>query len=191
MLNLWMRLGRKSITNEELAQKARTVASFLVAFISEATPTFYRDKSRQYGWGVDEHQLWQLVLDDAIFCLHVIDRYALGGLGPEKRAVFMDNLLPEVREILSRLYETGADASRFPDEFVEIYNASSAEYAQYKKMMAEEGEPLKGTLYWEFAKKRADLLGITNPAEIMLIGFCALSTIKSLSDVLTDAGVFG
>lgn len=108
MLKLWMRLGRESNTNEELAEKARTVASFLVAFISQATPMFYRDKSPKYGWGIDEHQLRQLVLDDVIFYLHVIDRYAFGGLGPGKRAVFMDNLLPEVREILSRLYETGA-----------------------------------------------------------------------------------
>ena len=78
-----------------------------------------------------------------------------------KRNVFMDTLLSEVFQRVSKVckYEKDAIGS--------LYNTRIVEYSKYEKILPEEDESPRGTLLWEFGEKIAALSG--NPLDIAVV----------------------
>jgi hypothetical protein len=121
-----------------------------------------KDKERKV-----DNKFGEVVFEMLLFYLHFIDRIAFQHLGVEPRNTFIDALFIEIRERLSRIHESGIDAMQFRSGFGNAYNARQAEYGKYKKMFAEKDEGTKDTLFWEFGKKIAGILG--NEMDIVVI----------------------
>ena len=81
-----------------------------------------------------------------VFALHLTDRIALTRLGNEKRAAFMDKLLPAVQR------KVGAT---FAPELPSLYNQRTLFYQSCRMPSGKKNSNLKGTLFWEFGKLMA------------------------------------
>ncbi len=116
-------------------------------------------------------------LEAMVFFLHLLDRAAFERLGPFKRRVFMD-------AILEGMSKTSRPAGLRSDAFRDLWNEKQNEYAAFQKLYPEDGEPWKGTLCWEFAKRLGMEYGNSNPARITLIASGAISMIALLREAL-------
>lgn len=145
---------------------------------------------------------WSTVAFEYMMCYqHLIDRYAFGLYGSQFRAEVMDSLYdPLVRKFA----ETGAVRADRLEEFRSIFtdtlNERNAEYANYNTDAPNQenaDEVLKGTLFWEFGKRIATIIGATNVMwvsacvrKMYIAGLLVLEPIKELKELkeLIDAG---
>lgn len=145
---------------ERLAQQiGAAVASDLPAI----SRNFYGQQLFQEKRDFDEGKMWDLQLEDILLAMHLLDRFAFPKLTPHGRAVFVNALVETLAEELWWLCPTGATAQDFRAWFGSSFNLRTAEYGKCRKLYAEEGEPLGGTLFWEFGKKMSSILDY-NPA---------------------------
>ena len=98
----------------------------------------------------------------AAFGLHFISRTALSDLGQEPRDIFLDAFFPIVErhippELKGRLQP--------------LFNRRDPEYGTCKKIYAENDEPMRGTLMWEFAR---NMVPTRDPITLMHV--CSIGT---------------
>jgi hypothetical protein len=105
--------------------------------------------------------------------IRVVDEVAFRELGAELSDEFMEALVDFVRRDLK-----GKGIQ--PAAFAELLKERLSEYAGYPKWVFGKGESAKGTLFWEFGKKVAVVLGIGNSALFQVILTNVL--MESLSD---------
>jgi len=91
----------------------------------------------------------------------------------------MDSLLGAVH---SRLQAVGIP----PVVLEEAYAEKQFQYSQFKTLFAAEGEPLNGTLCWEFGKLIVTRYGDANPIGATVIATGAMHTIGTMHTVLND-----
>ena len=74
-------------------------------------------------------------------------------------------------------------------ELQDLYNKRQHFYGQFPKLFAENGESLKGTLFWEFGKLMAAAHAHGNPAAVMATAISGASLLETVNDLLRDAKV--
>ena len=94
--------------------------------------------------------------------IRVLDEIAFGALGAELSEEFMDAFVESIgRALESRGVQ--------PERFAEVLSDRIAEYSGYAKWVPEKGESSRGTLFWEFTKRVADVMGIGKSAFFNLL----------------------
>lgn len=163
-------------TDEVLIEKARALAPTLIGLARAGVDSLFKQLQKEVAAGIRG----VICLEMVIFYLHLVSRFALLLLGAEKRNTFIDVLLIEVRELLSRTFESGLEADQFRNGFAAHWNAREIECGNYK-FFPEKGEPSKDTLFWEFPKKIAAMVGSENNALLILHvydwAFCSIDPI--------------
>ncbi|MHB8654354.1 MAG: hypothetical protein ACYDA9_10785 [Terriglobia bacterium] len=191
MLNIWRKLRGGRGSDKELRQKAKEASPLLVAFVTQATLDFYKEEDGRFWWGDDERMLMAVVLGDVLLQLHLLDRFAFRDLGEEGRAVFMDALLPAVRDVLTKRCQTEEEARQFDEDLRREYNEKQLDYAGYEKVMPKGRDDIaKDTLFWEFAKRRAADIGTTNPIRTLEINLHTMDVTIKLVALLKRAGCY-
>jgi hypothetical protein len=206
---IWQLFTKKGPSGSQLIERATKIAAPLVEKVSDHAPELYeslRDASvdtsndtldpsglpsaarnlyedlRLFARDLSPEQA-EFTVEELIFCLHLIKRFASSAMSHKKQALFSDGLLSEVIRVLSSSLGPGADASKFRVEFLSIYNIRSAKYAKYRKLIPEQGEGTRNTLLWEYGKqimakffpdKNTSYIGVT------LIGHTPLKILDSL-----------
>jgi hypothetical protein len=153
---------------ERLAEKAGRFAEFLLHLISESGRTFYRSLVPNLREG--DSLLFNLLTEEVFLHLHVVDRLAFQHLGDAGRGIFIDNLVPTVRETMLRDYVSGPKAAGFGTWFTEQFDVRQKEYAAFKYFAPEGDQPPKGTLFWEFAKNQCKMFPVPiNPVDLLQV----------------------
>ena len=124
--------------------------------------------------------LTSLAWEVLAFELHLTDRRILSTLGASARAPFMDALCAALAQRLGPPRDV---------ELQNVYNKRQQFYRRFPKLYAEDGESLKGTLFWEFAKMLAAAYAESNPTAIMAISISGMSLFESVNDMLRDAKI--
>jgi hypothetical protein len=75
------------------------------------------------------------------------------------------------------VFESLQDKGVDPKNFFEILNKRYEEYSHYQEWLPKEGTSAKGTLFWEFGKKVATILGVGKSAHFNAL--LTLSLLKS------------
>ena len=104
------------------------------------------------------------------FGLHFTSRMALGELGLQRRTIFMDAFL----SIVERHTPPELEGRLQP-----LFNRRDPEYGAYKKIYAENDEPMRGTLMWEFARNMTPTLDPITLVHICFIGTKMIIALKS------------
>ena len=95
--------------------------------------------------------------ETAILFIRVLDEIAFGALGAELSEEFMDSFIESIGRALE-------GRGMQPESFDELLSQRIAEYSGYAKWIPAKGESSRGTLFWEFGKKVADIRGIGESA---------------------------
>ena len=128
------------------------------------------------------------MLEELLFCLHLVDRLAFLDSPIPKRRAFMDDLVANVADILWTNFASTTDLSAFAEYFANIYNERQAEYASYGQGPHQLGDSLKNTLLWEYGKRMAEIISPRKSAlRVSLIGNLAMSHATGLIPVIRHA----
>lgn len=112
------------------------------------------------------------ILEVVCFSVHVLDRLSFARLGPERRGPFVDAII----EGLFPFAERHGFEQR---SFVDLWNTRQREWSSYNKLLGGEGEPLKDTACWEFAKAMAAQFDVWNPVCTSLLAIGATHSIEA------------
>jgi len=151
-------------------EKAELLGERLVGGATESASFIAEDLSKRYNIGFrDSHAVPQFIIEVIVFYMHLVDRLAFLHFGPAKREAFGDRfIVTVVKEFLQQMSrELSADA--LGTALRDTYNRRQIEYATYKVLIPEKGDPLKDTLYWEFSKILFGLFNDTNPVTLFYI----------------------
>lgn len=105
-----------------------------------------------------------LYLELLVFALQITDRIVFAKLGSEDRAEFMNELLSVVKKRIQ---------SPIKSEFRSLYNSRTAFYASFQKLLPDESESPKGTLFWEFGKALGAVYCNSNPVSVTEVAIFA------------------
>ena len=118
--------------------------------------------------------------------MHIVDRMACAHLQSMRHEVFMDRFVEVVgNEVLVQLNREIAreDFVEFASCLIETYNRRQAQYGAYKALMGKPGEPLTGTLYWEFSKVLLEYMDNVNVVHVTLLNVLGADLVKMFLDV--------
>jgi hypothetical protein len=165
--------------------KAATMAQLLLGIAPEATRILakslfgenaYVKEHISAGDEVSESVLVRsLLLEVLAFELHLTDHLIFSTLGASERATFMDALCTALA------HELGPPRDI---ELQDLYNNRQHYYGQFLKLFAENGESLKGTLFWEFGKLMAGAHANSNPNAIVATAISGTSLLETVNDLL-------
>lgn len=153
--------------------RAQTAAAVLMAATEKAAPHLLRSLVGENCIDANKELITPLTSELLIFGLHLTDRIALGRLGANDRAEFMDALLPAIQDELQLPLN-----SRLED----LYNTRNTFYGEFRKLYPAEKESLKGTLFWEFGKALGVVFANSNPARISetsIFGMVFMQTVNN------------
>ena len=88
--------------------------------------------------------------------------------------------------LLSAVHTNMAAINLSPFILEEAYREKQLQYSQFKKLYAENDEPLVGTLAWEVGKFVVGRYGNGNPACMMYATICTMNSAKTLTQILSD-----
>jgi len=162
-------VGNTFVRRTEI-EKADLLGERLVGGASETATIIMEEMGKRYNVGFrDGNGAQQFLIEVIAFYMHLVDVFAFGILGLEKREIFGDRLaVAVVRELLRELSrDTSADD--FGETLRDTYNRRQMEYARYKVHIPANEKPLKNTLYWEFSKILFGMMDDTNPARLMFL----------------------
>lgn len=180
---LWNRFKGMVNTDEVLIEKAKALAPLLVDLISEDTKSLFEELKKEKERKIDDEKIGEVFFEMALFNRHYVDRIAFQYLGAEKRNVFMDALVIDFGDdLLGQMHrshylphvllgqnESGIDEAQFRFSLTEKYRKRQQEYAEYnKRSVPEKNESAKDTLFWEFGKKTAGVLGLEMDAFLIM-----------------------
>jgi hypothetical protein len=173
--------------SESLRQKA---VGLTLALVRESLPEVSKFYAELFGGKVDlsDAKIWELQIEEILFCLHLLDRIVSSMLAPDARAVFMTATFEAVRDSLSGLLKNGAEVDNFRRWIGDVYNARQTEYAEYTYPDTDpkNNRPSKGELFWEFGKKMAFLVGDTNPIRVMEIEHHGIGLFEMMGEVAEE-----
>jgi hypothetical protein len=151
-------------------EKADLLGERLVGGATETTTIIMEEMGKRYNVGFrDGNGAQQFVIEVIVFYMHLVDVFAFGILGLEKREVFGDRLIVAVVKELLRVLSRDISADDFGKALRDTYNHRQIEYSRYKILIPEKDKPLKNTLYWEFSKILFGMMDDTNPATLMFL----------------------
>lgn len=155
----WLDLKALPNTDESLVRKAQALAPMLLSYVLGDSSNFLLvlQQSKKLGDDLTEFQD-SISLELVVYCIHLIERITIAYLTEEQERRFMDALLKEIQEQVTRsMSMTGVAAADFREQFNDFYVARSIEYNGYK-LASDEDESLKGVLAWEFGKRIVSIL---------------------------------
>jgi hypothetical protein len=100
--------------------------------------------------------------ETAILFIRVLDETAFGALDAELSEEFMDDFAESVGRTLE-----GKGVQ--PERFAEVLSDRIEEYSGYARWIPAKGESSRGTLFWEFATKVCEVLGMAKSATFNLL----------------------
>jgi hypothetical protein len=165
--NIWERFEGKANTKEVLTEKAKDLAQLICVCTFKDVEIIFNQLEKNERLEIKSDlevpvTFRKLFQEFILFYMHYTDRLAFGYLGVEERDIFIDNLIVEVRSLLtsalSHSFENLDQEMKFFSDFGDVYNDRQREYGNYKKIYAEKDEPLGKTLLWEFEKKIAEII---------------------------------
>jgi hypothetical protein len=109
------------------------------------------------------------MIEVLVFYMHLVDRTAFADLGASQRKSFMNRFVVAVFKELSRELRNDVLADQFGETLRNTYSRRQSEYAACTSLSPPEGQPPKGTLYWEFSKILFSFLEKNNPATPMFL----------------------
>jgi len=172
---LWAYFDGMHNSSTVLYEKARVVASLIdmewSGVLILAGPARTQDKN---SWNrLEEEQARSIISETAALLIRIVDEIAFSALGAESSDKFVEALIEFVaRDLQGR----GIEAVTF----AELLKERLAEYAGYPKWVPKGDEGVKGTLFWEFGKKVADIMGIGKDPVFNLL--LANMLMRSLAD---------
>ena len=153
--------------NDDLFIKAKKLSPLVTKSAVEATKTLFKELKKKWNMKIDDKS-GKVVLETLLFYLHYIDRIAYHRFGARQRDIFMDALLAEIEQWLLSFCENKTEATGLSLAFEETYSKRQREYAPYK-LLAEKNGEISGTIFWEFGKKIAGILGDENNIAVILL----------------------
>ncbi len=151
--------------------------------LAQDSTTMLADEDRV---SIDSRRADEFVVEIIAICLHVVDRLLFQNLGALRRSGIMDGLLPKVLEVIRQTVSDRHHATICSTRLVDIYDARQVEYSGYPRLFAEKDEGLRGTLFWEFAKRMATL---ADPDRSDLALYLHIHFSSSLVALLTEPEV--
>lgn len=167
---LWIEFLNKENTEKILNKKANTLAPIL---IQKAALSF-----KVLEEGIQEMELEEKItgrlsnlwLEFIIFYTHLVDKTSSQYLSEQARDVVLDSLNKDIIKLLSEGLREEYSLSDFKDHFIDKYNARQFEYAEYSKLLPQEEESPKDTLFWEFGKRTSKIIqGTEKDVRIILL----------------------
>ena len=152
-------IEKADLLGERLVGGATEAASFIMEELGKRFNVGFRDRS----WAP------QFVIEVIVFYMHLVDRLAFAHLGLGGREKFADQFEIAVMKEVLRDLNPELSADDFGGKLRDIYNRRQMEYAKCKDLIANKGEPLKNTLYWEFSNVLFGLLDDQNPATLVFL----------------------
>ncbi len=144
-----------------LKRAAEVIAPILLLTANSDAEAIFKTISSDEQFHIDKNRLGSIFFELIFFYIHLTDRFAYQYIGHEGRVEFLDTFLIKLTQNLAEQHKiNGAqiDDTTFLSSFNEAYIQRQKEYGDYK-LDAEKGEGLKGTLFWEFDKRVAKILG--------------------------------
>lgn len=182
---LWQRFKGKGNTEDVLNEKAKMLAAAVMDFshmgVSRLIEYFTKDKKAN----LSKDQIEEVLFESIIFYLHFVDRTAFQSLKVEQRNFFMNIFVNDVINIFLEDKQDKEQKLQLNDIIHDTYNERQIEYGNYKKLVPEDSK-FGGTLFWEFSKKIANVLGFKDDpwamAEIQtyLIGSLKILQLENL-----------
>lgn len=164
--NLWQRFQGKSNTEDILTEKAKMLAATIMDFshmgVSNLIEYFVKDKKTN----LSKDQIEEVLFESVIFYLHFVDRTAFQSMKMEQRNFFMNIFVNDVINIFLEDQPNKDKRPELNDTIHDVYNERQVEYGNYKKLVPEDGK-FGGTLFWEFSKKIANVLGFKDDPFVM------------------------
>jgi len=158
--SIWQRFEGQPNSKEILFEKASFLAPVLVAAIPGGSKDLFGMWNDDEKGEVASDKFGEVSLEMALFFIHYVDRNAFNILESDKRVLFMDALTENVATFLLLQNKGKVDPGLFRSEFIEQLNERQREYSKYKKWFpGEEIKSAKDTLFWEFGKRIANMLG--------------------------------
>lgn len=156
---------------------------FVANFLTEFMPGTIRDYDllEKATDGPPNLSLLDFQMEELIFSLHCLFRAVFANLGPQYRAVFMDQTMSTTAAAFA-LVLPEETAEKFLDSFREHYNTRQIEYSSMT-VTANERSP-KGNLFWEYSKRICIAAGVSYPeivAPVLMEG--ALNTLKMMNKI--------
>ncbi len=169
-------------SNPKIQDQAQQVGPMLIEALTEFHPTFVK-----YLLGEDskvsQKALSDLAMEELVLCLHVLDRLVSTKFGPQKRAVFMDALLPAACEAFCQRHFGGEWLRR---QFQTLYNERQLQYSGYRKLLPDKEESAKDTLFWEFGKMMSAKYGNWNPVRLGLVMLRASDILEPMHYIVSS-----
>jgi hypothetical protein len=154
-------------------EKADLLGERVVSGATEAATIITAEMGKRYNIGFrDCNGAQQFLIEVIVFYMHLVDVFALGILGLEKREIFGDRLIVAVIKELLQVLSREVSTDDFGKALLDTYNRRQIEYSRYKILIPEKDQPLKNTLYWEFSKILFGMMEETedtNPTTLMLL----------------------
>jgi len=160
LIPLWAYFSGKSNSAPVLYEKAKVVTYLIDMSWRDALILAGPIRSSCVRW--EEEQARSIISETAALLIRIVDEIAFSAMGAEWSDEFMEALIEFVGQDLQ-----GRGIQ--PATFAELLNERLTEYAGYPKWVAGKGEAAKGTLFWEFGKKVAAVLGIGKSALFQVI----------------------
>jgi hypothetical protein len=141
---------------KSIEEKAKKLAPSVVELSRTVAPTLHE---ALYSLGQakpdpqrESDQRISLAMELIYLSFHLLDRECFARHGPNERARFIDTLFLELwTPLLDALPAEAAIISK--RVMREQTNQAQLEYAEFVQLLSRKGEPLGGTLIWEFSKK--------------------------------------
>lgn len=160
-----------------LVQKAKETVPALVEAARILGEEFVRELGSAFQFDPERSEV-DLLVEILLFVLHLLDRLLWVTLGPFKRKVFVDAVLEELSRAVKPMGLT-------VDTFRDRYNKSQRRYAKCEKLLPEDGETFRGTLFWEFGKRLTLRYRVSNPVAAFWFSSRGVDVMESLNEVLT------
>lgn len=179
MPDLWKSFYGKGNSNEILKIKAELLATVMVDWARTGTLKLiehlekYADNKKVSG------KFSEIFLESVILYVHFADRIAFQFLKNEQRDFFMNVLMNKIDNIFSESQQNELQKARLNSVVTDIYNERQNEYSDYK-ISTSKDERLGGTLFWEFSKKIANIIGSEDIITMFQAQACIVGSLKFL-----------
>ena len=172
-------MSRRGIT-EPLAEVGRALGERILVLGIQADDTVVMGLT---GAGIeprDDASCRQFVLEMFAFLMHLADRRAFEILGAGRRGEVIDAMVGRIT--------ANFDQENEAPLLIETYNRRQLEYAKCRKLLADVGEPMKGTSVWEFSTRLVQAIGARNPVPspilILQVTDISIEVFKAVDAVL-------
>lgn len=158
--NLWARYPKMGSSNAALQKKASLLCPLLIKIIQDVTSRLLKYADEMH-YASDKKVSNAIFIETFLLYLFMCDRLSFEEFGPEKRSIFVDVLTLEFLKTL----KIGAEVT---SKIYEHYDLRASQYTQYKKLFAETNEPLRDTLFWEYAKIISEIVAKGKFSDILI-----------------------